>query len=219
MIKAFPQTNPKVIDDKLSKISDFEEPSVLMNLYEALSEPSVMNFRDSLIAACVNLQGNKIYRDLSEDDRNTYIADILGASGYPTKDQTRWSRSYAGKSSGEIDIFVYKNDGSVFTIIEALNLASVDKRYISLHLEKIFRYDTTGFKHNFILIYSSAKDFLRLWQGYLDYIPHVNYPYEYIGFTEITDYEFTDIKICNSKHIRNGQEVSLYHIDVNMSPS
>lgn len=219
MIQTFPQTNPQQIDGLLSEVTNLHDPHVLMNLYDILSEPNIQGFSDALISACINLQGNKIYRNSSEDDRNTFIANLLDAGGYFTKDQTRWSQSYVGKSSGEIDIFVYKKDGSVFTIIEALNLTSVDKKYISKHLEKIFTYDTTGFRHNYIIVYSSAKDFSRLWTGYIDYIPSVNYRYKYIDFIEIMDYEFTDIKIGKTSHNRNDEEVYLFHIVVNMSLS
>ena len=217
MIQAFPQTNPKTIDNKLAEVTNLEDSHTLLNLYHSLSEPSPIKFRDALIGACVKLQGNRIFRDSSEDDRNTYIADLLDAGGYPTKDQTRWSTSYAGKSSGEVDIFVHKKDGSVFTIIEALNLDSTKKSYISLHLTKIFKYDTTGLKQNFILVYSSAQKFSQLWKRYIDYLPEIDFLYPYVSFTEIKDYAFTDIKLGKSKHIRHEEEVDLFHVFINMS--
>ena len=110
-----------------------------LNVIEELKAPSINEFTDKLINACIKLQGNRIYRgNYSEDDRNTFIASILEASDYNTKDQTRWSTSAAGKSAGEIDIFIYDKKGYPFTIIEALNLASLKTDYTILHINKIF---------------------------------------------------------------------------------
>lgn len=162
------------------------------------------------------MQGNDMYWSSTEDQRNTFIATLLDRQGYFTKDQTRWGISSTGKSAGEIDIYVREKDGTPFTIIEALNLNSVDKTYISLHLKKIFAYDTSGLKQNFIIVYSSAINFAQLWEKYVDYIPKVDYPYKWLEFTEIVDYSFTDIKVGKSKHLRNENEIYLFHIVVNM---
>ncbi len=219
LLKAFPGRNPKEIDDELSKISNIDNPSELHAVYTALSKHNLKRFLDSLISACVNLQGNIIFRNSFEDDRNTFVATFLDSQEYLTKDQTRWGKSNRGKQAGEIDIFVREKNGDPFGIIEALNLDSLEKDYISLHLVKIFNYDTIGLSQNFILVYSSAKDFAELWKKYVEYIPQVNYPYKYSEFTEILEYPFTDIKIGKAKHFRNGNDVFLFHIFVNMKNS
>ncbi len=185
-------------------------------MFDFLSAPTLEKFTDTLVYACLDMQGNDIYRSSTEDQRNTFIATLLDKQGYVTKDQTRWGISSTGKSAGEIDIYVREKDGTPFTIIEALNLDSVNKEYISLHLKKIFNYDSSGLKQNFILVYSSAVKFAQLWKNYVDYIPKVDYPYEYLEFEEIFDYPFTDIKICKSKHLRNENEIYLFHVVVNM---
>ena len=62
-----------------------------------------MVFRD-LFNACIKLQKNTTFTNVSEDQRNDFIRDILETAGYQIKDQTRQGKSASGKASGEIDI-------------------------------------------------------------------------------------------------------------------
>ncbi|MGD1867272.1 MAG: hypothetical protein ACFB0D_22205 [Phormidesmis sp.] len=144
---------------------------------------------------------------------------MLEGKGYPVKDQTRRGKSASGKSAGELDIFVQEKNGAPFTIIEALNLKSTDKGYIDLHLKKIFDYDTAGCKHNFILVYSRAQNFSQLCRNYLDYLPFVDYPYPLhdTQFSVVVDLPFSDIKIVKATHIRNEEEVSLFHVIIDLN--
>ena len=89
--------------------------------------------------------------------------------------------------------------------------------YIDVHLTKIFGYDTVGLKQNLILIYSSAKKFDDLWKKYCSYITEVNYPYEYRRYKEHDDYTFPEIRLGETIHFREGMEVSLFHMMVNMN--
>jgi hypothetical protein len=172
---------------------------------------------DAFIFACTRLQGDRHYRGkFPEDDRNTQIATLLDASGYNTKDQRRWSKSAAGKFSGEIDIFVNDKKGLPFIIIEALNLSYLDKEYTKKHWNKIFKYDTTGLKNNIVLVYSTAKSFLALCSKYFLLIPNHKFPYQFISCEELDHYPYTDIKMGKSIHLRNGSEIFLYHIIVNL---
>lgn len=213
----FPQRSYTSIDETLLKIKKDRSALDLLNVIEELKTPSIKEFTDKLVNACIKLQGNRIYRgNYSEDDRNTFIASILEASDYNTKDQTRWSTSAAGKSAGEIDIFIYDKKGSPFTIIEALNLDSLKTDYTILHINKIFTYDTSGLECNFILVYSSAKKFSEFWTKYTKFISKHTYQYQFLSFEEINDYPFTDIKIGKAKHLRNNKDVLLYHIMVNL---
>lgn len=213
----FPQRSYTSIDETLLKIKNDSSTLDFLNVIEELKTPSIKEFTDKLVNACIKLQGNRIYRgNYSEDDRNTFIASILEASDYNTKDQTRWSTSAAGKSAGEIDIFIYDKKGSPFTIIEALNLDSLKTDYTILHINKIFTYDTSGLESNFILVYSSAKKFSEFWTKYTNFISKHNYQYQFLSFEEVNDYPFTDIKIGKAKHLRNGKEVLLYHIMVDL---
>ena len=214
---SFPNRNETAIDNALKKCK-FNNSMDLLNVFEELRSPSTQKFIDKLIVACVKLQGNRIYRgDFSEDDRNTYISDLLDGDDYRTKDQTRWSKSAVGKSAGEIDILVKDNKSLPFTIIEALNLKSVLKSYIITHIDKTFKYDTTGFEYNFIIAYVNIKNFGSFWKNYVKFISSHIYLYKFLSVQEITAYNYADIRVAKAKHIRNGKEIYLYHIAVNLS--
>jgi hypothetical protein len=213
----FPTRSKANISEVVSRIKDPDNPHEILNAYDELSLPTGLQLLDNIVSACVRLQGNRIYRGtFSEDDRNTYIADLLESSGYYVKDQTRWSISYEGKSAGEIDIFIRDKFGVPLSIVEALNLDSLKKDYTAMHLDKIFNYDTSGLKSNFILIYSNAKGFSKLWNKYQDFIKNHPFQYKLISFVEIRTYGYADILAGKSVHNRNGKKVDLYHVTVNL---
>jgi hypothetical protein len=216
-INIFPNRSYANIDETLLKVKDDRNALDLLNAFKELQSPSIIEFIDRLVSSSIKLQGNRLYRgNFSEDDRNTFISSLLEASDYIVKDQTRWSRSSVGKSSGEIDIFIRDKKGFPFSIIEALNLDSLDTAYIALHIDKIFNYDTTGLEYNFILVYSNAKNFDKFWTKYIQFISMHSYQYQFISFDEINNYLYTDIKIGKAKHIRNGREILLYHLMVDL---
>lgn len=177
---------------------------------------SFIKLYNDLINTCLKLQGNITYKNVSENERNTYIASLLDSAGYYVKDQTLWGKSSNGKAAGEIDIFVSLKRGEPFSIIEALNLNSLDKGYIDSHLKKIFGYDTSGLRHNFILIYYTAKNFSQFWEKYVRHIQNFTYPYDFIRLVE-NDNRFSEIRSVESVHVRNNKKVSLYHIAVNIA--
>lgn len=172
-------------------------------------------FIKNLVRACLNLQARKLYSNSSEDERNDYIGDILGAIGYTVKDQTRRGSSPAGKDSGEIDIFV-SSDGLPFTVVEAMNLDSVDTSYINKHLDKLFSYDTSGNKFNVCLSYVKVADFASFWGKYSVYVSNYSYPSPVLSSdTSIDDeYGYSELKIMKTNHSRSGRTVNLYHICV-----
>lgn len=103
----------------------------------------VVTILQDLLAACVKLQSNSTYFETSENQRNDYIRDLLKTEKYDVKDQTRRGISAIGKSAGEVDILI-EEGGLPVTIIEALNLDSLDTNYLDRHLDKVYRYDTVG---------------------------------------------------------------------------
>lgn len=172
-------------------------------------------FIKNLVRACLNLQARKLYSNSSEDERNDYIGDILGAIGYTVKDQTRRGSSPTGKDSGEIDIFVSR-DGLPYTVVEAMNLDSVDTSYINKHLDKLFSYDTSGNKFNVCLSYVKVVDFASFWGKYSVYVSNYSYPSPVLSSdTSIDDeYGYSELKIMKTNHSRSGRTVNLYHICV-----
>lgn len=212
----FPQTSMTNIQ---SLVIESKNPIDYLNAVESLLKKSNKNLIDSLIYSCSKLQGEKRYwgDKADENDRNRFIANLLEARGFNTKDQPQWSKSAEGKKSGEIDIFVNEIDGLPKSIIEGLNLDSLKSNYLIEHLDKIFIYDTTGLENNFILVYSTAIKFNNLWLNYKKFIDKYKSNYEMLSFSEIFDYKFSDIKVAVSVHKRNGKETNLYHVMINMS--
>jgi hypothetical protein len=215
--RALPYRDASAIASTLKKVTDETDLDQIVNAYFELAKPDLNNLLNALVQACLRLQGNRLYRgDFSEDDRNTYIADMLIAGQYRVKDQPRWSKSAAGKSAGEIDIYVEDNKGLPYAIIEALNLDSLKSDYLILHIDKLFNYDTAGHPANFILVYCTAVRFAEFWSKYCNFIKAHAYKYPFQCFEEITDYKYANIKLCRTDHLREGQQVALYHIVLDM---
>lgn len=172
-------------------------------------------FIKNLVRACLNLQARKHYSNSSEDERNDYIGDILWAIGYTVKDQTRRGSSLAGKDAGEIDIFVSK-DGLPFTVVEAMNLDSVNTSYINKHLDKMFSYDGAGNKFNVCLSYVKVADFASFWERYSVHVSNYDYLAPILSaVTSIDDeYGYSELRIMKTIHNRSGRTVNLYHICV-----
>lgn len=172
-------------------------------------------FIRDLYLACIKLQARKLYVNVTEDERNDFIADLLDTNGYRIKDQTRRGSSSAGKSSGEVDIFVEKN-GMPFTIIEALNLDSLNTTYLDTHLDKIYSYDTTGNAFNVCLSYVKVRDFGSFWDKYCEHVKNHVYPVMLISsnINADKDYSYSDIRFMTTTHNRSGKTTQLYHICV-----
>lgn len=177
------------------------------------SQPDL--FIRDLYLACIKLQARKLYVNATEDERNDYIADLLETNGYRLKDQTRRGSSAAGKSSGEVDIFIEK-DNMPFTIIEALNLDSLNTNYLNAHLDKIYSYDTAGNVFNVCLSYVKVKDFGSFWDKYCAHVRNHDYPVMLISSDTNADkdYPYSDIRFMTTTHNRSGRTTCLYHICV-----
>ena len=168
----------------------------------------------NLLSACVKLQANSIYYEATEDQRNDYIRDILETAGYDVKDQTRRGLSPSGKAAGEVDILI-KEKNLPITIIEALNLDSLNTAYLDKHIDKIYDYDTSGNKFNTILLYVTVANFLNFCNKYSEHIKGYGYPFDMISMEESVTFDnisYPDIKVMKTVHNRNGCETALYHI-------
>lgn len=171
-----------------------------------------------IIKCAYQLQGCAAALKPEEDDRNTVMAMLLEAKGLYIKDQTRWGVSASGKSQGEVDIKIENPDPNYKTIIEAFTLKGLDRAVIKNHLLKLFGYDPSGFKQNFMLVYSEADDFSSLWEKYLDYITEVEYPYRRLNEPEIINTSYAEIKAACLRFDREGEETLVYHIFINLKP-
>ena len=169
----------------------------LFKIYRELSKPTVTQLDDAIIKSCLTIQTNRIYYgSFSEDDRNTFIASMLESAGFLIKDQTRKSTTETGKSAGEVDIFIQDIENLPISLIEALNLAYVDKNYIATHINKIF----TSF-----------------YKTYCNYVKSHNFKYRLVKLTEDSSVLYSELKKFTVVHNRNGVEVKIHHIIINLS--
>lgn len=183
------------------------------------------NILKDLISFLIILQSRK-YLNLKEDQWNDYLSDLLRAKQYYVSDQSRNGRSGTENqnnyNSGELDISIrdLNNNGVIKTIIETLQITSCGEKnkIISTHINKLLnRYDTSGNKENFIIILAKANDFNKLWENYIKYINNLNFLDNSIQVIENIDYSKSDIRIARNNIIREGKELKLYHLFVNMN--
>jgi hypothetical protein len=193
----------EVAIEKLLK--GFEPPKLKKDLLE------------TLITAAHHLQGISKTIKPDEDSRNSFIALLLSLHGFITKDQTRWGRSATGKKMGYIDIKIENPENEAETVIEAFNLEGFHRKVIDRHLTKLFGYDPSGLVRNFIIVYSEAPDFLDLWKKYLNHLPKIDFKYKMAESPEEEKTNFAEIKLAQTRHLREGKEVYVYHLFVNMN--
>lgn len=169
-----------------------------------------------LLSACVKLQSNSMYFAISENQRNDFVRDLLKMAKYDVIDQTRRGISSIGKCAGEVDILI-EEDGLPITIIEALNLDSLNTHYLDRHIDKIYRYDTVGNMFNIILSYVSVSNFSKFCEKYFKHIKEYQYIYPIISADdryEVEDFPYADIRVMQTMHNRNGCDTILYHVCV-----
>jgi len=166
------------------------------------------------------MQANRLYwPPCLEDDRNTFISDQLEASGYYVKDQTKRATSAAGILAGEIDLFILDTKKFPFTIIEALNLTSLDRTDLTIHLDKVFKYDSNGNKANFMLVYYDGKNYSGFSDKYYNYIAtEHNYHYARQSAKKHEWLTQSNIRLYETQHSRNGKIIILYHIVLHTNP-
>lgn len=117
-----------------------------------------------IVQFCEMLQDNNKIWDGSEDERTTYIRDLLRAKGYIANDQTRGGISGGdGEQPGELDLDIRLRSAERLTIFEALNLSGSSesrRKYWNAHLDKLLdNYNSTGCPFLFHVTYlSCAKD-------------------------------------------------------------
>lgn len=180
---------------------------------------------DDLISLLLILQGRK-YIIQKEDEINDLLSDFLRIRKYYVADQSRQGRSGTDKTknygSGELDITIrdFNHNGIVKTIIEALELKSCgkDNKIIGHHINKLLnRYDTSGNKENYIVVYAKASDFSSLWNRYKNFVTNKVFD----KATTVSEIEHERINKANlklglSKVKKAGSEIKLYHLFVNM---
>ena len=116
-----------------------------------------------LVSCCEMLQDDNTSWDKSEDDRTTYIRNLLRSRRYIVQDQSRGGVSAGGERAGELDLDIRREPEVRWTLLEALNLSGSSEsrlRYWDAHLDKLLdNYNSTGCPFLFHVTYlSCAKD-------------------------------------------------------------
>lgn len=161
----------------------------------------------------------------SEDLHNDILTDFLRNKGNQASDLMRSGRTKLG-NVGEVDIMIRKKNGTPFSVIEAFRLSSCgeNNKTVAEHLDKLlYDYDTAGHARNFVIVYAEARDFMRLWKNYKEYVSELNgkpafrTDYPLISFKEKTEIsDKSSIKIGLASHRREGRIVEVYHVFINM---
>ncbi len=169
-----------------------------------------------LLKCCLKLQGYPLLiLQGKENDRNTYLRDLLSSyDKYMISDQTLNGTSSNQKAAGELDLLISNINGIPFSVIEAMTLSSVNQKYISDHIDKLFLYDTWGLKNNYILVYVENSNFVAFKNRYQKFISQYKYSVIYLGIEERDSY--AEMAIFDVTLLRNEQECKITHILVHL---
>lgn len=215
----------------LSKTQFFKNIQIELNTIKELINiksrvPEKNDILKDLISFGLILQTRK-HLNLHEDQLNDYLTDLLRAKNYYVTDQTRMGRSGSRNpknySSGELDFAIrdLKHNGVVKTIIEAFGLTSCGTKntIIKNHINKLLiRYDTSGNKENYLIIYSKPKNFQGHWEKYKNHVESIVFHDEYKFIdTENELCDKSDLKVGYHFLKREGAKIKLYHIYINMN--
>lgn len=192
--------------------------SVKRMLSEEHSRRNYRELEEAIVECGAKIQGNSLQISKGkENDRNTYFRDMLSVSKkYIVDDQTLNGRSANQKAAGELDLLIRDVRQQPLAVIEALTLSSVDKNYISEHIDKLFLYDTWGLINNYILVYVENRNFAGFRERYQNYISQYQYqqPVEYLGTEE--KQANAEMAIFDVSISRNGQEGVVTHILIHL---
>ena len=192
------------------------ESVAAVNIESGISE-EINKYLEDVVYSCIQLQSLAIYSDARENDRNDFIAKILESKGYVVKDQTRRGKSNSGKDAGEVDIYIQNKNGFPFSIIEALNLSSLNTKYLDTHIDKIYKYDTIGNTVNLCLSYANGSDFESFWQKYCNHLKDREYKNKLVSIDTNEMLPFSEIRVAKATHLRSGKLTYLYHIAVHFN--
>lgn len=126
-----------------------------------------------LLSICAQIQSNPMFWNVKENLRNTQVRDLLRNRGRIVNDQTFFGHAWESLNPGELDLMIMKNSNEPLTIIEAMNIDSVNNKYIYNHLKRLLDdYNPAGFHELFLVAYvKKAKNkFQSFWRSYCQYL-------------------------------------------------
>lgn len=135
-------------------------------------------------------------------------------------------RKTAKGGIGQKDFEICGPQNEKVAIIEALRLKSATSKSVFLHESKILLYDGIGADFGFILVYSSAKNFEKLWANYLNLLKSgVQRLFKPVGQNDPEDLSVSHkstlsipqaIRIARTTHSYNGRDKTIFHVAVDV---
>ncbi|KTC40961.1 hypothetical protein AO260_32530 [Pseudomonas sp. ABAC21] len=131
------------------------------------------NFEDDLYWA-LHRTARMSKKSCSEDEVNDLLREMLAsmgrANGYEIRDQAREGTSQSKKGAGELDLLI-ENCGFLYTILESMRVANIDKEYIKKHYSKLLNnYNPLGVYRTYLISYYNGTNFEGWWCKYQKHI-------------------------------------------------
>ena len=199
---------------------------ILDILNQTDSSTSISERRNKLVQdiidSCSTMQSNKMYWSASEDQRNTFIRDMLRGKGYYISDQTFSGKSATGKKPGELDIEIRESPDRPWAIFEAMNLTGFnasEKKTWNEHLAKLIdNYNPMGLPFLFLVSYlNCTKDsFKGIWLDYAEHLAHHSGDGYSIQKVLEREDDFFYIRSSECVYDRSGLPTMVYHICVRL---
>lgn len=180
------------------------------------------NLFKEIISQLINLQEDRFIYDKTEPEKNRELRRLLRARGLPASEEVKQGRSGTENKEnfqyGNLDIAIFdsENNQIIRSIIEAFELKYLESKTIKDHIDKLLnRYDTAGNEENFVVIYSKAKEFEKLWEKYKEFVDQNIFPEE----SNIEELEMPKGRIKGGRnyYTLNSKKLCLYHLFVDMS--
>ena len=178
-----------------------------------------------LTAACIKLQSNHVNWNASEDERTTYLRDILPNS-YIILDQHLTGTGAKGRRAGELDLDIRLESDLPWTGIEALNLTGAQLSSWNSHLDKLLiNYNHEGRGFLFLVSYVTTEEtekFSSVCAKFRDHARSYCPPNIAVLSSEPVSLAFENhdepgnIHAVKCVYDSDGQPVTVYHIFVRM---
>lgn len=95
-----------------------------------------------------------------------------------------------------------------------MKLDSVQEKYISNHIDKIFGYDTKGYRTNYLIAYVKSGDFSEFVNRYTNFVR--NYKYKMVSCEIDEIKQFPELRVVENILNRNDIQTKQIHILVHM---
>jgi hypothetical protein len=188
------------LNNSVEQKDEFNFPKLTQNIIDILVK---MSKRDN--------------RNKAENILNDYLSDFLQERHYNTDNQARMGNKL-------IDIEIQKKDGTTISIIEGFKLSGLNRNVIYEHVYKLLNnYDKTGNAVNYVVIYCESDNYVYLQEEYFKFLSEINHYNSGLNYdvklfkNRSGETGKSDIFFAETIHNRNGNEVSLYHLIINLN--